>query len=272
MVFDVKMLREEREEKLRKKPSNYKQRAARWARIHPKISLVTGTLLVAGLAYSILPLGFLFFLPDFVVRQVVYALIGGIAGFYSGRALYRRFGRPQTEIVREINIAESPMVKRYRTLRGSFKQNYEFKNGRPVEETRNDGTPIYNVIKIDKSEGVAYCSHLGDTPQAKLFETKEAINAQFMYNDKLRKLGAEIDLKLEQIVSQVEHQYANAFIRKLDTVARPEDLVDASRDGVPSVSPDIETPDLDDIMDRAGIENPRDLEPKNKPQSDLNEQ
>lgn len=268
MVLNVKMLREEKQEKLRKKPKNYKQKAARWARIHPKVSLVTGTLLVVGLVYSILPLGFLFFLPDFVVRQVVYMLIGGLAGYYSGRALYRRFGRPQTEIVKEINMADSPMVKRYRTLRGSFKESYEFKNGRPVEETREDGTPIYNVINIDHEAEEAYCSHLGDIPQAKLFETKEAIRAQFMYNDKLRKLGAEIDLKLEQIVSQVEHQYANAFIRKLDTVARPEDLVEASRDGVPTASVDIETPDLDDILDRAGVENPRDVEPDNNPEAD----
>lgn len=264
MVLDIKMLREQKEESRRKDPSNYKQKAVRWMRIHPKVSILTGTLFLGALAYSILPLGFLFFLPDYIVKHIIYMIVGGIPGFYSGRALYRRFGRPPTEKVYKLNIADSPMIEPYWTMRGSFEQKFEFKNHKPVKEQSSDGTPIYTVLNIDHDQKVAYGPHWGDIPQAKLIESKEAIEAQFMYNDELRKFGAEMNLKFDQIVSQIEYQYANAFLRKLETVVRPEDISEASREGVPGVDVDLETPDLDEMMKKADVQNPRGLEPENQ--------
>lgn len=271
-MFDIqaKFLDKEREDKFREKAKTRKEKAMRWARIHPKISLVTGTLLVIGLIYSILPLGFLYFLPAFIVKQIIYLLIGGIVGFYVGRSLFRRYGIPKTEIVKTINMAQSPRSKRWRHLRGSFLDEFEFKHGEPVKSTREDGIPVYTVVEIDWEERIAYCSPWGDMDQAKMFETMEAIRSQFLYNDDLRKFGAEINMKMEQIVSQVEHNVANAFIRKLESVAHPEDLMEASETGIPTRNMNIETPDLEEIVEqKTNLQNPEGLEPENRPEKDV---
>jgi len=264
MAFNIQFLDREKTEEFRDEVNTRREKAIRWARLHPRISLLTTTLFVIALIYGLVPVGTLYFLPDFVVKQVIYALLGGVMGYYFGRGLYRRRGVPETEIVKEINLAQTPIVQRYRHLRGDFKKDMEFKHGHPIEERREDGIPVYNVIKVDFDDKVAYCSPWSDMSQAKMFETKEALRAQFLFNDELRKFGAEINMKIEQIVSQVEHDVANSFIRKLETVAHPEDIVKASKEGLPTKNLDIETPELEDILEDTGIENPQGLESRNQ--------
>jgi hypothetical protein len=88
---------------------------------------------------------------------------------------------------------------------------------------------------------------------------------RFLVAKDSKRVGA-IYLKKEQIISQVEHDVANAFIRKLESVAHPEKLIEASEGGLPARDLEIETPDFDDIIEeKTDLSNPQELEPQNRP-------
>ncbi|WP_414836640.1 hypothetical protein [Candidatus Nanohalococcus occultus] len=252
----------EKVDKIREKPKNFKQKLVRWGRIHPRLSLVTVTILVVLSVTSILPTGFLYFLPTWATNQIIYAMTGGLIGYYLSRPLYARYGQPATETIYQLNVSpNSVMIKPWKALAGKFKNDVEILTGSPIEERRKDGSLQYTVINFDPENNQAHGSHFGDLPQAKMLETREAIRAQFLYNDELRKLGTQINMKLEQIVSKVEYQYANAYLRKMEAVTHPSDLIEDSREGLDDMMVDMDAPDIQDILEKSGIENDSGLEP-----------
>lgn len=247
----------------RKDPETATEHVHKFVLEHKFISGFSVGLFLLAIFFRVIPISWLNLLPSWAGRGVLFLFLANTIAFLPARWLYNKIQDPPIDIIYETDITAEQPIKQYYYYEGLFKENFDFKAGSPIEWISNKGITTYTVIKLEDSQNVAYCSFMGDLNDLELMRTKEMLKAQRLWNDELRKFGSQLYLKWDQIVSKIEYQATNQYLRMLNDIAHPDEITSVVEKELPrDVEEQTAEIDLDQILDEANVNTPDEAKDK----------
>lgn len=191
----------------RDNPRDRKEKVHKLVMEH-KISAFGIGILLTAIITRFLPWSWLSFIPAGSRKFLILFIVAQLFLWIPMRKTYNWFRTLPVDVVVVGDLASNRITKAYYYKEGQFEEEFEFKNGSPL--TWNyQGRTYYQVVALDTDEDVAYCSWLGDLNDWEIAKFKSNYEAQRLFNDELRGVGANLSLTIEQIVNKVQHEVTN---------------------------------------------------------------